>query len=273
MAVGDRVCCPFTTSCGGCFYCRSGLTSRCDRGQLFGWVQDGQGLHGGQAELVRVPLADSTLMAVPEGLSPERALLLGDIFSTGYFCAELAGVRPGGVYAVVGCGPVGVLAALAAVHLGAEKVYAIDRVPERLQLAAHVGAEPLSLDSGDPASVLRDATDGRGVDAALEAVGSAGAERTAVDIVRPGGTVAVVGVHTDATFSFSPVEAYDKNLTYRVGRCPARAYMDRLAPVVIRDDLPIERVISHRWALSDGADAYRLFDEKRDGCTKVVLTP
>jgi threonine dehydrogenase-like Zn-dependent dehydrogenase len=273
LSKGQRVFSPFTTSCGHCSYCRSGLTSRCPEGQLFGWVGGGEGLHGGQAEYVRVPLASSTLLPIPEGVSPEQALLLGDIYSTGFFCAEMAGVQPGGVYAVVGCGPVGILAILAAQQLGAEMIYALDGVPERLELAQEVNAVPIDIRREDAVQVLHEANDGRGADAVLEAVGSFEAERAAIELVRPGGTIAVVGVHNDETLAFSPTEAYDKNLTYRVGRCPARAYMERLAPQIRERDPGITRVISHRLPLSDAEEAYRLFDEKRDGCTKVVMTP
>ncbi len=273
LAVGDRVYSPFTTNCGLCSYCRSGLTSRCPEGQLFGWVGMGEGLQGGQAELVRVPLADSTLLRIPDGLTDEQALLLGDVFSTAYFCAEMARVEPVGVYAVIGCGPVGILVIVAARELGAEMIYAIDAVPERLELAREVGAVPIDFKAEDPVRAIRDSADGRGADSVMEAAGTYKAARMAIELVRPGGTISVVGVHTDDAFPFSPVEAYDKNLTYRVGRCPARAYMERLAPIVRDRELDIARVISHRLRLSEGPDAYRSFDERRDGYTKVVLRP
>src|SRR3954470_12158436 len=114
---GDFVMSPFTTSCGKCFYCQIGLTCRCIHNQLYGWVEKGKGLHGGQAEYVRVPLADSTLMTVPEGVTIEEGLLLGDILSTGYFCAQQAEVKPNGTYAVIGCGPVGLMTILGAREL------------------------------------------------------------------------------------------------------------------------------------------------------------
>jgi 2-desacetyl-2-hydroxyethyl bacteriochlorophyllide A dehydrogenase len=270
---GDRVYCPFTTNCGNCYYCGIGLTSRCTRGQLFGWVGMGEGLDGGQAEAVRVPLADTTLSVIPEGVSEEQALLLGDVAATGYFRADQAMIHPEGLYAVVGCGPVGIMAILGARHLGAEMVYAVDNVSERLELASAAGAVPINFDVEDPVLVLHEAAEGRGADAVMEAVGSFGSHRTAIELVRPGGTVSVVGVHTETEFAFSPSEAYDKNLTYRVGRCPARAYMERLAPYVRDGELDLDGVISHRLPLSDAADAYRMFDEKRDCCTKVVLKP
>jgi threonine dehydrogenase-like Zn-dependent dehydrogenase len=118
LRVGDIVVSPFTTSCGACFYCTGGLTARCVHGQLFGWVEHGAGLHGAQAELVRVPLADTTLVPLPPGLAPEAGLLLGDVLATGHHCAVMAGAGPGTVCAVVGAGPVGLMAVLAARELG-----------------------------------------------------------------------------------------------------------------------------------------------------------
>jgi threonine dehydrogenase-like Zn-dependent dehydrogenase len=270
---GDLVICPFTTSCGKCFYCRHQLTSRCEKGLLFGWVQDGRGLQGTQAEYLRVPLSDSTLLALPEALPLEEGLLLGDVFSTGFFCAELGGVAPGVRCAVVGCGPVGIMAIAAARHLGAEEIYCIDSIAERLELGRRFGATPLDYEREDPLEIIRGRTGGRGVDVALEVVGLPAAMRAAVDLVRPGGVIASVGVHTDLQFSFSPVEAYDKNLTYRSGRCPARHYMERLLPMVRERRYPLDAVISHRMALSEGVRGYEIFDEKREGCTKIVLSP
>jgi threonine dehydrogenase-like Zn-dependent dehydrogenase len=270
---GDVVFSPFTTNCGQCFYCRRGLPCRCPQGQLFGWVQNGVGLQGAQAELVRVPLADSTLLALPEDVSPEEALLLGDVFSTGYFCADMAEVTPDGIYAVIGCGPVGLMAIIGAKELGAETVYAIDSIPERLSQTRRFGAIPIDYRQENPIAILQDATDGRGADAVLEAVGTASATRMAVQLARPGGILSVVGVHTDEHFAFSPVEAYNKNLTYKIGRCPARHYMDRLIPVVQAKKYDLVSVISHRLPLDQGIRGYEMFDKKLDGCTKVVLTP
>jgi threonine dehydrogenase-like Zn-dependent dehydrogenase len=270
---GDRVASPFTTSCGRCFYCARGLTCRCTEGQLFGWVEAGEGLQGTQAERVRVPLADSTLLALPEDVSDEEGLLLGDVLPTGEFGVDLAGVDAEGVYAVVGCGPVGLVAVMAARHRGAERVFAVDPVPERRQLARAFGAEALDPGESAPLEAVRGATAGRGADAVLEAVGSPAASRMAFDLVRPGGVVASVGVHTERQFAFAPIEAYDKNLTYRSGRCPARHYMERLLPRVRRGGHRLGALISHRLALKDGPRAYALFDAKQDGCTKVVLTP
>ena len=270
---GDLVMSPFTTSCGQCFYCKSGLSCRCIYNQLYGWVEKGKGLHGGQAEYVRVPLADSTLMKIPDGVSLEEGLLLGDIFSTGYFCALQAEVKPKNVYAVIGCGPVGLMAVIGAKELGAEKIFAIDTVPERLAMAAKWGATPINAKEINPVEVLKDATDGRGADAALEAVGSGSAVRLAVDLIRPGGIVSSVGVCTDEHLAFSPVDAYNKNITYKIGRCPARFLMEKLVPVVQKKTYNLTSVFSHRLKLSEGVHGYDIFANKKDHCLKVLLQP
>jgi threonine dehydrogenase-like Zn-dependent dehydrogenase len=270
---GDRVMSPFTTNCGECFFCRHDLPSRCERGELFGWVQDGKGLHGTQAEYVRVPLADATLVEIPDGVGLKDALLLGDVFSTGYFCADMAGVGQASVCVVLGCGPVGLMAVVAAGELGAGNVYAVDSIDYRLEVAQRFGATPIDLERGDPVGKLREATGGRGADVVLEAAGTAAAGRLSYDLVRPGGTIAVAGVHTDEHLAFSPAEAYDKNITYCVGRCPARYYMDRLLPIVQEGRYDIASVFTHHLPLVEGAEAYRIFDEKRDGCVKVALEP
>ena len=255
VAVGDQVVAPFTTSCGRCFYCRRGLTCRCTSGQLFGWVEGGAGLHGAQAEFARVPLADATLVGVPAGASPEEVLLCGDVLSTGMFCAEAGDVRAGAVVAVIGCGPVGLMAVVAARELGAERVFACDPVDGRRQLAERFGAESLSPDAA--LDGLRAATGGRGADSVLEAVGHPSATRLALDLVRPGGTVAACGVHTEASFAFAPGEAYDKNLTYRAGRCPARHYLERALAVVQSGKYQLGAVYSHRWAAGGGSARLR----------------
>ncbi len=177
LARGERVLSPFTTSCGNCPPCRIGLTSRCVSGELFGWVQEGRGLQGGQAEYVRVPLAASTLVPIPDGVDNDAALLLGDVFSTGWFCAEQAALQPGSICAVVGCGPVGLCAVMAASEMNAQRIFALDRVPERLALAQRLGATAVDIERDDPVAVLREATAGLGADAVMEVVGSAAAIR------------------------------------------------------------------------------------------------
>lgn len=270
--VGDRVVAPFTTSCGACFYCLEGLTARCVEGHLFGWVQGGRGLHGGQAERVRVPMADTTLVAAPDGVPLEVALLMGDVLATGWHAARKAYLSHGQVVAVLGLGPVGLCAVLAARERGVARVLAFDGVAERRAFASELGAEAHDAGAGAP-SAVREATGGRGADAVLECVGSPAAARLAFELVRPGGTISAVGVHHEAGFAFSPVEAYDRNLTYRIGRCPARAYAEELRPLLQHHAASLARMITHREPLERGAEMYRLFDEKRDGVLKVVFGP
>ncbi|MEM6378451.1 MAG: alcohol dehydrogenase family protein [Bacteroidota bacterium] len=270
---GDRVMSPFTASCGTCFYCKRGLTSRCIHSQLFGWRTNQQGLHGGQAEWVRVPMADQTLLRMSDGLSDELGILLGDILSTGYFCVDQAGVRPGEVQVILGCGPVGMMAIWAAKKMGAERVFAVDQVPARLKMAESWGAIPINFQTENVMAIIKAATDGRGADVALEAVGSGAATRSAFDLLRPGGKLSAVGVCNDVNIAFNPVEAYDKNITYSIGRCPARYYMEKLMPLAQQDAQQLETIFSHHYKLSEGVGAYRQFADKTNNCTKVLLRP
>src|SRR5690625_32819 len=270
--VGDHVVSPFSTSCGECWACTSGLTSRCIHGQLFGWVQDGQGLQGGQAEYVRVPLADTTLVTIPDELpDPTVALLAGDVLSTAIFGAELARVKDDDCVAIVGCGAVGLLAIRAALARGARTVFALDLVPSRLELAAEFGARPLSVDQPDLVSEILDATDGRGADSVIEAVGSPAATETAAQILRPGGTLAAVGVHTEPHLAISPGSIYDRNLTYSAGRCPARRIMPEALKLAAQESDLVGRVISQRLPLAEGVEAYARLAAREEGWVKVVL--
>lgn len=268
---GTRVLSPFTTSCGECFYCLAGLTCRCEKGNLFGWVENGHGLHGAQAGYIRVPMADSTLLPLSADLSEKKGLLLGDVFSTGYFCADSAGIKSKNVYAVIGCGPVGLMAIIAARHLGAEIVFAIDLVPERLAIAKKFGAIPLNPSLTDPKEEILNSTHGRGADAVMEVVGSSTTLKLAIELIRPGGIISSVGVHTAKHFAFSPGEAYDKNLIYKSGRCPARYYAEKLLRDELAQQYPIEDIITHQFPLQEGAKGYEVFDKKMDNCIKAVL--
>ncbi|MFT5303684.1 MAG: alcohol dehydrogenase [Mariniblastus sp.] len=270
ISVGHRVNAPFTSNCGDCFYCEQGLTARCVSGQLFGWRERGQGLHGGQSEFVRVPLADGTLKQIPESISDASALLLGDNFSTGFYCAEMADVKPDGVYVVVGCGTVGLLCILAAQHMGATKIYALDPIPERRHEAESLGAIGLDVDESAIEKVFS-ATDGRGADAVMELVGLPAAQKLAYRLLRPGGIMSVVGCHCTEHFSFSPVDAFDKNLTYRTGRCSARWYMDRLTDLVADGTFQLDSFVSRRFGVSDAVEAYDVFSNRKDGCLKAAI--
>ena len=273
LSNGDRVMSPFTTNCGQCYYCKIGLTCRCLNGQLYGWVENGHGLSGAQAEYVRVPLSENTLVKIPEGISTEEGLFLGDNFSTGYFAAHQADIKPGSTYVVLGCGPVGIMAIISALELGAEKIFAVDGISDRLKIAAKWGATPLNYQHDDIPDRILTETDGRGADAILEVVGNSAAGKLAIELVRPGGIISTVGVCNDQFMSFSPIEAFNKNLTYKVGRCPARHYIDILIPILLEKKIDISSIVSHRLKLADGPKGYEIFDKKLDGCLKIVLEP
>lgn len=274
FGVGDRVVAPFTTSCGECRACTRGLTSRCVHGQLFGWVENGRGLHGAQAERVRVPLADTTLVAVPAALEDDAvALLAGDVLATALFAAELARVAAGDVVAVIGCGPVGLLAIRAALAAGARHVLALDVVVSRLHMAEHFGATAVRADDEDAIARVREHTEGAGADRVIEAVGSPQATRLAGELVCRGGAIAAVGVHTEPHLALSPGEIYDRNLTYAAGRCPARRLLPAALDSAQRDAALLAGLVTHRLPLALGVDAYRRLAAREEGWGKIVLLP
>lgn len=197
LAVGDRVVCPFTISCGECFYCELDLSSRCVKSRCFGTPV----LDGAQAEYVRIPLAESTVFRAPDGIKDKNLILMADIFPTGYFAAlngfsrlPLSRISASTVV-VIGCGPVGLCALVAAAAYTPAQIFAVDSVPSRLEQAAAMGAVPLNFKEVDVAQKVRDATGGRGADVVLEIVGLSPALRLAFDAVRPFGVVSSVGVH------------------------------------------------------------------------------
>jgi threonine dehydrogenase-like Zn-dependent dehydrogenase len=270
LAVGDRVFSPFSTSCGQCYFCHIGLTSRCIHGQLLGWRQGGEGLHGAQAEYIRIPLAPGTLLPIPPGIDDDTALLLGDNLSTGYFCADNLDIQAGRVYAVIGCGTVGLLAIASALRLGATRVLAIDPAEDRLKMASRLGADTFSDEAAFVEAVLS-ASAGRGADGVMEVVGLPAAQRLAYETVRPGGTMSVVGCHCTPHFAFGPSDAYDKNLTYRTGRCPARYYMELLADQLARSPMNLDWCITDRFSLDEAEHAYTVFADRTGGCIKATI--
>jgi len=270
LKLGDRVCTPFTTNCGHCFYCQKGLTARCLESQLFGWRSNQQGLHGCQAEYVRIPLAASTLMTVPDAMSDDQALLLGDNFSTAFYCAEMADIQPDGVYIVVGCGTVGQLCVQIVSKLGCQQIFAVDPHPQRRQQAARWGA--IGLEPTEAAiSQIKQATAGRGADGVLELVGLPEAQRFAFQVIRPGGVMSVIGCHCTPNFAFSPVDAYDKNLTYRTGRCSARNFMSKLQDSILQQNYDLTGLITHQFSPDDCQNAYDIFSGQKQGCTKAIF--
>lgn len=269
---GDRVFLPFTTSCGECPPCASGLSSRCEQGRLFGWGPPGAdaeiGLNGTQAEFVRVPLADTTLVALPPDLGFEDGVLLGDNFTTGFYCARQAGISEGEGVVVIGCGAVGLSALVSAVALGAGPVVAVDPVRLRRETALRLGADVAVVPSDAPGALP-------GARVVLEAVGTGAARRLAWQLVAPGGTVSSVGVATD-DFGVSAAELYDRNLTWRSGRCPVRSLMPEVMSLLEAGTVKVptdELVNAVPGSLEDGPQAYRRFASREGSGLKPLLAP
>jgi alcohol dehydrogenase len=267
---GDRVIVPFTVSCGACTACRQGLSSRCIHSRLFGWghpdLSLDQALHGGQAERLLVPLADSTLVGLPPGLADGTALLLADNFPTAWHAVAKASPAEGPVV-VVGLGPVGLLAVVAARHIGGGRVVGIDPVPERRRLAERLGAVCFPPDEAGAIDRLA---------AVIEASGSPHGQRTAFSLLAPGGILSVIAVPTTGEFAFTPVEAYDRNLTVVTGRAPVRSILDEVLPLVASGAvvLPTEDIITHPdRPLDEGPDLYRRFAAREGGIVKATFRP
>ncbi|MBI3636187.1 MAG: alcohol dehydrogenase catalytic domain-containing protein, partial [Candidatus Rokubacteria bacterium] len=213
---GDRVVVPFSVSCGTCEWCQRRLPTQCAvTGRAVFGGRFGHVWGGGQSERIRVPFADYLCERVPAEMSDDDALFLGDILSTGYFCAENGGIKPGDTVAVFGAGPVGLLATQSARLFGPVRVLVVDRVDYRLKLAEEFGAEPVHLDRGDAAEQLRALTGGHGPDVVLECVGHETPFTQAIQAVRAGGTVSSVGVYVETSMGFPAREAFFKDLTLR----------------------------------------------------------
>lgn len=269
---GDRVVVAFNIACGACWFCRRGETQLCDDFRNLGAGAFGGSLAGAQATHVRIPTADVNLLRIPDGMDDERALFVGDILTTGVYAASIAEIEPGGTVAVVGCGPVGFFCIQAARAFGAGQVFAIDLEPGRLELAASVGAVPVNARERHPASALAEATDGRGADAVLEAVGTPAAFESAVGMVRRGGRVVVVGVYAGESVELQLGVYWARALTIRFsGICPVHAWWERAMEEVIGGRIDPSPLISHRLPLEDAAHGYALFDRRE--ATKVVLLP
>jgi alcohol dehydrogenase len=270
FAIGDRVLVPASTGCNECGPCRRGLVARCElmRGGCYGLAH---ALEGSQAEAVAVPSADANLVAIPEGMSGEDALLLTDNLPTAWYGVRRAGIRPGDTVAVVGLGSVGLLAAMASMTMGASQVLAIDLVDERRARAATLGAAPVG--GPDVKAEVLDRTGGRGPDVVIEAVGRDDTIALALSLVRAAGRVSVVGVSQSMDFSFPMALAMVKELEFHIGLCSVQAELPTLLPLVTSGRLRPSEVVTHRLGLSEGSAAYELFASRADGVGKVVLDP
>jgi threonine dehydrogenase-like Zn-dependent dehydrogenase len=268
---GDRVVSSFFTSCGHCALCRKGWYSQCVNKGTFGHGEYFGGLGGGQAEYVVVPLADHTMEPIPAEVSDEQAIFVGDILSTGFFGAERAEIKPGDVVAVVGAGPVGLLATMCAQLFGPARVFVVDMVDARLEMALELGGTPVNASRVHPVEFIESATGGIGADSSIECVGLLSAVDTAIHCVRGGGTVSMVGVPSAVLGDFPYLRMWLKSLTFRAGWCNVQKYMSPLLDLVAAGRLRPEAIISHRMKLEEAEEAYRMFDARE--ATKIVLTP
>lgn len=312
---GDRVVVPFVLACGHCFFCQKHLFSCCDTsnpnaamaakvmGQspagLLGFSHMLGGFPGGQAKYLRVPYADVGPIKIPDEISDDQALFLSDIFPTGYMAAENCGIEPGDTVAVWGAGPVGQFAIQSAWMLGAGRVIAIDRVPERLAMAAAFGrAETINFEKDKVYDRLMEMTSGRGPDRCIDAVGCeahstgsfdavldagkaaiglttdrAHVLREAIMCCRKSGTISVPGVYVGFIDKFPFGPAMNKGLTIRAGQTHVQHYTAPLLKKIVDGEIDPSFVITHRVSLEDAPAAYMTFREKEDGCIKVVLQP
>lgn len=309
---GDRVVVPFTISCGACYFCDRSLYAACEttnpgRGALlnakglrpgagmFGYTHLYGGYAGGQAEFVRVPKADIGPLILPDMISDERALFLSDILPTGYQAVLNADIRPGSSLVIFGAGPVGLMAAACARYLRAEEIFMVDHHDYRLDFAHRTyGAMPINFDRiDDPAAYIVEMTAGRGVDAAIDAIGfeakgsiidtamttlkvedsSGQALRQAIAATRRGGTVSVPGVYAGYIHAFMLGDAFEKGLCFRMGQTHVQRYMPKLLELIGQGKLNPEVIISHHLPLDSAAAGYKLFDSKDNDCRKVVLKP
>ena len=314
LKVGDRVVVPFTISCGECFFCKRGFYSGCERtnpdrdkatklwgnspGGLFGYSHLLGGYAGGQAEYLRVPFADIGPIKVPDGLTDEQVLFLSDIFPTGYMAADFCNIQRGDTIAIWGCGPIGQMAIRSAFLLGAERVIAVDTVPERLALAQAGGAVTLDFMSEDIYERIMEFTHGRGADSCIDAVGTeadamASADsmldrvktalfmgtdrphvlRQAIHCCRNFGTVSIVGVYGGLLDKVPMGSAINRGLTFRMAQTPVQHYLPTLLERIEKGEIDPSFVITHRASLEDGPELYKTFRDKHDGCIKVVLKP
>jgi threonine dehydrogenase-like Zn-dependent dehydrogenase len=308
LRIGDRVVVPFAIACGRCFYCEKQLWSLCDNTNpdaaknamlngfsgagLFGYSHLYGGYAGGQAEFVRVPFADVGPIKIESNLRDDQVLFLSDIFPTGYMAAENCNIQGGDIVAVWGCGPVGQFAIRSAYLLGAEKVIAIDNIPERMRMAEEGGAMVISSEE-DVHELLKESTGGRGPDACIDAVGMeahgsaydvvkqklklendrAYVLRQAMRICRKGGTLSVPGVYAGFIDKVPFGAAFAKGLTIKMGQTHVQRYLRPLLERIERKEIDPSFVITHRMDLSDAAKAYDIFAKKEDNCIKVMLTP
>jgi threonine dehydrogenase-like Zn-dependent dehydrogenase len=314
LKVGDRVVVPFTISCGECEQCQRGNFSVCERTNrnkeaadkafghttagLFGYTHLTGGYPGGQAEYVRVPFADVAPVIIPNGLSDEQVLFLGDILPTGWQAAVQCEIEPTDTVAIWGAGPVGQFALRSALMLGAKQVVVIDRVEERLTMARLGGATTINFDDESVIDRLQELTDGKGPEKCIDAVGMEAHVGRSIDsmydrakqalmlesdrphvlremiyVCRPAGTLSIPGVYGGLIDKVPFGALMNKGLTVRAGQTHVNRWTDDLLQRIQEGQIDPSFVITHSMRLEDGPDMYKVFRDKEDGCIKVILKP
>jgi 2-desacetyl-2-hydroxyethyl bacteriochlorophyllide A dehydrogenase len=270
VKLGDTVMMPAAVGCGACRSCLAGNIANCEfgAGACYGLSARLQGV---QSELFRVPAADMNAVKIPDGISQDQALMMTDAMATAWYGARRAEIKPGSSVAIIGLGPIGLMAVDAAFVMGAHVVYAIDPVPERRALAAAAGAT--ALHPQDALETIREATQGRKLECVVEVVGSDATVDLALRLVARRGTVSVIGVQQSKRYSFPLERAFGAGLTFRAGTCSVPEELLVLFPLVQSGRLRPERYITHHLPLSAGAEAYRLFEAREAGVLKIVLGP
>jgi 2-desacetyl-2-hydroxyethyl bacteriochlorophyllide A dehydrogenase len=270
VSVGDRVLGCFQTACGSCFFCRRGDYHRCVQSRTFGHGATLGALQGTQAEAALVPHANLVLRRVPEGMSDDVALFAGDVMGTGFHAVAQSGLQGGDVAAVLGLGPVGLCAVQVARAVGAARVLAVDSVPERHALAESFGAQAVHLTEQDVRAAARDASEGRGVDVAIDAVGDPKVLESAIRLTRACGAVQCVGVYAERADVHMGL-LWLKSLTLRGGQANVLAHVDRVLAMMSAGVLDPSPLVTHHMSLEQAPEAYAAFDRRE--ALKIVLTP
>lgn len=270
VRVGDRVLGCFQTACGRCFFCRHGWFHKCDFSRTFGHGATLGSLQGTQAEQALIPNAELVLRKIPAGMSDDAALFAGDVMGTGYHAVLHSGLRPGDVAAVLGLGPVGLCAVQAAKAAGAARGIAIDTVPERLAIAESFGAQAVHLTESDPRAAAREATEGRGVDVCIDAVGHPSAFDLALRMTRKCGTVQAIGVYAERAEVHLGL-LWIKSLHVCAGHANVIAHVDRVLAMMSAGLLDPGPLVTHHMSLEEAPEAYALYDRRE--ALKIVLTP
>ena len=267
---GDRVVSPFSVFCGGCFYCKKGLLTACERRQVFGFG----GLGGAQAEYVRVPMADAVLEHIPTSVDDTQAAFLSDVLPGTFAGLQLAGLQPGDSVAVVGCGPTGLCTQLLAKAMGAARVYGIDHHPDRLAMAARLGATALNSDTEDAAARVRAETGGRGVDLAAEATGTLAGLTAAAALPRQWGTLLGLGVGVEREGQFPVGGLGSRHVRFvPAGIPPVKNYIAPLIKMIANGVVDPRPIASHTLPLAEAARGYEIMAARADGALKVLLKP